>query len=88
MGAQAPVGIDFVVVAKNNLRITCDAQGLGQQEADAETIFRQERRGTERRDKKGWVSEEVFVLLGVVPRWCFRTDPVQARCRYALFSVA
>jgi hypothetical protein len=32
--------------------------------------------------------EEVLVLLGVVPRWCFRTDPVQVRCRYALSSVA
>jgi hypothetical protein len=32
--------------------------------------------------------EEVFVLLGVVPRWCFRTDPLQVRCRYALSSAA
>jgi Transposase DDE domain len=32
--------------------------------------------------------EEVFVLLGVVPRWCFRTDPRQVRCRYALSSTA
>ena len=32
--------------------------------------------------------EEVFVLLGIVPRWCFRTDPTQVRCRYGLSSVA
>jgi Transposase DDE domain len=32
--------------------------------------------------------EEVFVLLGVVPRWCFRTDPIQVRKRYGLSSVA
>jgi hypothetical protein len=31
--------------------------------------------------------EEVFVLLGVVPRWCFRADPTQARKRYGLSSV-
>ncbi len=32
--------------------------------------------------------EEVFVLLGIVPRWCFRTDPTQVRKRYGLSSVA
>ena len=32
--------------------------------------------------------EEVFVLLGVVPRLCFTTDPAQVRHRYGLSSVA
>jgi hypothetical protein len=32
--------------------------------------------------------EEVCVLLGVVPRWCFRTDPIQARCLYGLSAAA
>ena len=31
---------------------------------------------------------EVFVLLGIVPRWCFRTDPTQVRKLYGLSSVA
>lgn len=32
--------------------------------------------------------EEVFVLLGVIPRLCFTTDPAQVRYRYGLSSVA
>jgi len=32
--------------------------------------------------------EEVFILLGVVPRVCLRADPVQVRVRYGLPSVA
>jgi hypothetical protein len=32
--------------------------------------------------------EEVFVLLGIVPRWCFRTDPTKVRGHYGLSSVA
>ena len=32
--------------------------------------------------------EEVMVLLGVVPRWCFRTNPRKVRHRYGLSSVA
>jgi hypothetical protein len=32
--------------------------------------------------------EEVFVLLGVEPRWCFRTNPRKVRHRYGLSSVA
>jgi len=32
--------------------------------------------------------EEVFILLGVVPQLCFRSDPVQVRRRYGLSSVA
>jgi hypothetical protein len=32
--------------------------------------------------------EEVFVLLGVVPRWCFRTNPAEVRYRYGLSSTA
>ena len=32
--------------------------------------------------------EELFVLLGVEPRWCFRMNPRKVRQRYALSSVA
>jgi hypothetical protein len=48
-------GIDFVVPAKEKMRITADAQGLARQEADGERIIRAARRGTEKRDKKGRV---------------------------------
>jgi hypothetical protein len=33
-------------------------------------------------------SEEVLVLLGVVPKLCFRTNPTEVRHRYGLSSVA
>lgn len=32
--------------------------------------------------------EEVLVILGVEPRWCFRTNPRKVRHRYGLSSVA
>jgi Transposase DDE domain len=32
--------------------------------------------------------EEVMILLGVVPRWCFRTNPRKVRQYYGLSSVA
>jgi hypothetical protein len=56
-------GIDFVVPAKEKMRITADAQGLARQEADGETIVPAQRRGTEKRDKKGRIRWEGQVTL-------------------------
>lgn len=57
-------GIDFVIPAKETMRITRDAQGLGRQDPDPERIVKAERRGTEKRDKKGrirWAGQVTVV---------------------------
>jgi hypothetical protein len=56
-------GIDFMVPAKEKMRITADAQGLARQEADGETIIPAQRRGTEKRDTKGRIRWEGQVTL-------------------------
>ena len=47
------LGIDFVVPAKENMRVTADAQGLCRQAADGVMIFQQERVGKKKVVKKG-----------------------------------
>jgi len=47
------LGIEFVVPAKENMRVTADAQGLCRQEADGVMIFPQERAGKRKVVKKG-----------------------------------
>ncbi len=47
------MGIDFVVPAKDNMRITGDARGLCRQAEDRESIFKEERAGKEKVDKDG-----------------------------------
>jgi hypothetical protein len=60
------LGIDFVVPAKANLRITADAQGLARQEADGENVFRAERAGTRKRGKDGQeIWEGQVTVVGV-----------------------
>jgi Transposase DDE domain len=51
-------GIDFVVPPKETMRVTADAQGLGRQPADGESIFVQERAGTPKKRKEGPLREE------------------------------
>jgi len=47
------LGIDFVVPAKESMRVTADAQGLCRQAADGAVIFNQERAGKRKVVKKG-----------------------------------
>jgi len=47
------LGIDFVVPSKANLHVTQDAQGLAQQDADGESIFRAHRDGVPKLGKDG-----------------------------------
>ena len=47
------MGIDFVVPAKQDMRVTADAQGLSRAEADGEYIIPHEHAGTRRVVKKG-----------------------------------
>src|SRR3990172_6825677 len=51
------LGVDFVVPAKEGMRITADAQGLCRQEADGEYVFKAEREAkpkeSKRRRRKG-----------------------------------
>lgn len=47
------LGIDFVVPAKDNMRVTADARGLCRQVADGMVIFNQERPGKKKVVKKG-----------------------------------
>jgi hypothetical protein len=47
------LGIEFVVPAKSDMRVTADAQGLCRQEADGALICKQERVGKRRVVKKG-----------------------------------
>jgi hypothetical protein len=47
------LGIDFVVPAKAKMGITADAQGLARQNADGESIFREDRVGRPKRGKDG-----------------------------------
>lgn len=49
------MGIDFVVPSKDKMRVTEDARGLCRQEADGESVFKQERVGKEKVDKDGKV---------------------------------
>lgn len=49
------LGIDFVVPAKETMRVTADAQALARRAADAETIFPQERAGAKKESKDGRV---------------------------------
>jgi len=87
------LGLDFVVPAKENMRITARTE-LGQELAN---------RGVRRQRAEEQVGkvvifagdyygifdiEEVFILLGVVSRLCLRTDPAQVRRRYGLPSLA
>jgi len=53
------LGLDFVVPAKEGMRITADAQGLCRQEADEESIFKQERAGKAKESKRGKRKEKV-----------------------------
>lgn len=60
------LGIDFVVPAKDNMCITADARSLCRQQDDGEYIFKSERVGKEREDKKGKVKWEGQVsVVGV-----------------------
>jgi DDE family transposase len=52
------LGIDFVIPAKANMAVTADVQGLARHGADPETIFRAERSGREKKDKRGRVRWE------------------------------
>jgi len=47
------LGIEFVVPAKENMRVTADAQGLCRQEAKGTETFKQERAGKRKVVKKG-----------------------------------
>jgi hypothetical protein len=47
------MGIDFVVPAKSNMRVTADAQGLCREEGDGADIVKQEYAGKRREIKKG-----------------------------------
>ncbi len=47
------LSIDFVVPARQNMRVTADAQGLCRQAADGAMIFQQERMGKKKLVKKG-----------------------------------
>ncbi len=61
------LGIDFVIPPKETMRVTADAQGLGHQPADGESIFAQERAGTPKKRKAGPLREEGQVTaVGVV----------------------
>lgn len=61
------MGIDFVVPAKDNMRITEDARGLCRQAEDGESIFKGERAGKEKVDKDGKVKWEGQVsVVGLV----------------------
>lgn len=51
------MGIDFVVPAKSDMRITADAQGLCREEADGVYIVKQEYAGKQRVVKKGKKTE-------------------------------
>ncbi|TAK27067.1 MAG: hypothetical protein EPO21_24465 [Chloroflexota bacterium] len=51
------MGIDFVVPAKEDMRVTADAQGLSRAEADGEHIIPHEHAGTRRVVKKGKKTE-------------------------------
>ena len=46
------LGLDFVVPAKENMRITADARGLCRQEADGESLFKEERAGERKESKR------------------------------------
>ena len=46
------LGLDFVVPAKENMRITADAQGLCRREADGEQVFKEERAGKRKESKR------------------------------------
>lgn len=76
------LGIDFVVPAKKNMRITADAQGLARQDPDGASIFRQERVGTLKRGKDGREKMEGQVtVLGVADLTSFDQygDPAHAQ---------
>jgi hypothetical protein len=49
------LNIDFVVPAKDDMRVTTDARALGRRAADGESIFPQERAGTKKESKDGRV---------------------------------
>jgi len=49
------LGIDFVVPAKDKMRVRADAQALSRREADGESIFAQDRAGTRKEGKDGRV---------------------------------
>jgi hypothetical protein len=51
-------GIDFVVPAKENMRVTADAQALARETSDRETIVRAERTGIEKQSQKGRIYGE------------------------------
>jgi hypothetical protein len=51
-------GIDFVIPPKETMRVTADAQALGRQPADGESIFAQDRAGTPKKRKAGPLREE------------------------------
>jgi hypothetical protein len=59
-------GIDFVIPPKETMRVTADAQGLGRQPADGESIFADERVGTPKKPKAGLLREEGQVTAGGV----------------------
>jgi hypothetical protein len=49
------LGLDFVVPAKDDMRVTADARQLSRRAADGESIFPQERAGTRKAGKDGRV---------------------------------
>jgi hypothetical protein len=75
------LGIDFVVPAKADMRVTADAQGLGRRQADGEQVFEAERVGRhkERKRKKGQGREGAEE--GSAPKG--QAEPVPARVQEA-----
>lgn len=60
------LGIDFVVPAKDNMRVTADGRGLCRQTEDGESIFKGEREGKQKEGKEGKVKWEGQVsVVGV-----------------------
>jgi hypothetical protein len=70
-------GIDFVVPAKEKMRITAAAQGLARQEADEERIIFAERPGTAKRDTKGRVRWEGQVTAVGWPSYAATISPAR-----------
>ncbi len=62
------LGIDFVVPAKDAMRVTTDARQLGRRAADGTNIFPQERVGTRKEGKDGRVRWEGQVTVVGVAR--------------------
>jgi len=76
------LGIDFVVPAKANLRITADAQGLAQQGPDGENVFGAERVGTRKQGKDGqeqWEGQVTVVGVANLTSYDQYGEPTHAQ---------